>query len=343
MSNVTTPLPAFLRPTPPRNPGLARLGRLLVGLSLLLFFSGLLAAAATVIALVAPGPATEKKIVIIPAQLGLRGIGSALMEQGLIYHPLQFTLPAKLLEADNLKPGEYEFRPQMSVLDILAQLRAGKTIIHKITLPEGLTNGDIARLLEAEPLLTEPVGALPPEGGLFPATYHFSYGDKRAQIITQMSKLAQSTLQELWEKRAADLPLQTPQQALILASMVEKETGEADERARIAGVFYNRLRLGMKLQSDPTVIYALTLGKTPFKRSLTSADLAFVSPYNTYVTAGLPPAPIANPGRAALQAVLHPEKHDFLYFVADGSGGHAFAKTLDAHNRNVAAWRKLSR
>ncbi|MBP7252634.1 MAG: endolytic transglycosylase MltG [Alphaproteobacteria bacterium] len=286
---------------------------------------------------------TEKKIVVIPAQLGLRGIGAALMEQGLVYHPLQFTLPAKLLEADNLKPGEYEFRPQMSVLDIIAQLRAGKTIVHKITIPEGLTNGDIARLLEAEPLLTEPVGTLPPEGALYPATYNFSYGDRRPQFIAQMSKLAQSTLQELWGKRAADLPLQTPQQAAVLASIVEKETGVADERARVAGVFYNRLRLGMRLQSDPTVIYALTLGKTPFKRSLTSADLAFPSPYNTYAVTGLPPAPIANPGRAALQAVLQPEKHDFLYFVADGSGGHAFAKTLEEHNRYVAQWRKLKR
>lgn len=328
------PAPAL----PPRRGGSA-----LGGLFLLLFLAALLAGAAAIIALVVPGPATEKRIVIIPAQLGLRGIGTALMDQGLVYHPLQFTIPAKLLEADNLKPGEYEFRPQMSVLDIIALLRAGKTIVHKITIPEGLTNGDIARLLEAEPLLTETIGTLPPEGMLFPATYHFSYGDKRPQLVAQMHKLAQTTLQELWSRRAADLPLQTPEQALVLASMVEKETGEADERARIAGVFYNRLRLGMRLQSDPTVIYALTLGKTPFKRSLTGADLAFVSPYNTYVAAGLPPAPIANPGRAALQAALRPEKHDFLYFVADGSGGHAFAKTLDEHNRYVAQWRKLKR
>lgn len=334
---ASPPVPTATPAAPPRRR--SALGSLF----LLVFFGALLAGAAAVLALIVPGPAQEKKIVIIPAQLGLRGIGEALMAQGLIYHPLQFTLPAKLLEADHLKPGEYEFRPQLSVLDIIGLLRTGKTIVHKITVPEGLTNGDIARLLEAEPLLTEALGALPPEGGLFPATYHFSYGDKRPQLIAQMSKLAQNTLQELWSKRATDLPLQTPQQALVLASMVEKETGEADERARIAGVFYNRLRLGMKLQSDPTVIYALTQGKAPLKRSLTSADLAFVSPYNTYVAAGLPPAPIANPGRAALLAALHPEKHNYLYFVADGSGGHAFAKSLDEHNRNVAQWRKLKR
>jgi UPF0755 protein len=187
------------------------------------------------------------------------------------------------------------------------------------------------------------VGAVPPEGGWFPDTYRFSLGEARKTLAETMRRLAQSTLQELWAQRAPNLPFATPEQAVVLASIVEKETGIAAERPRIAGVFINRLRQGMKLQSDPTVAYAVTAGKMPLKRPLTGADLAFNSPYNTYVTAGLPPTPIANPGRAALQAVLHPEAHAYLYFVANGGGGHAFAATLAEHNRNVSQWRRLGR
>ncbi len=331
-TEISQPQPT--RPAPRRSSGLGRF-------VLCCFTLALLAGAASMIAVLMPGPAPARQVVVIPAQLGLRGIGLVLTQHGLIYHPLQFALAAKALGGENLKPGEYEFAAHITVLDIVALLRSGKTIIHKFVVPEGLTNGDIARLLEAEPLLQDAVGPLPAEGMLYPATYHFSYGDKRAQLVEQMNKLARNTLQELWAKRAPNLPFATAEQALTLASIVEKETSEAEERPRIAGVFLNRLKQGMKLQSDPTVIYALTQGKTPLKRSLTSADLAFPSPYNTYVAAGLPPAPIANPGRAALEAVLHPETNVFLYFVADGSGGHAFAKTLDEHNRNVAQWRKL--
>lgn len=308
---------------------------------LLGFIIALLICAGAIVALLMPCPSNSKQTIIIPRQMGLIAIGDVLASNHLVHHPLQFAWPAKLLGADNLKAGEYEFPARISVLDIIALLRSGKSVIHKLTIPEGLTNADIARLLEAEPLLTEATGTPPAEGRLFPATYHFSYGDSRAQLLNHMIRLAQQTLQDSWGKRAPDLPFATPEQALTLASIVEKETGLAIERPRVAGVFINRLRQGIKLQSDPTVIYALTQGKTALKRSLTSADLAFPSPYNTYATMGLPPAPIANPGRAALEAVLHPEKHDYLYFVADGSGGHAFAKTLDEHNKNVMRWRKL--
>jgi len=325
-------------PTPPHPRSLRHwLSKIII----LSFMITLLICAGIVMALLIPSTASSKQTIIIPRQIGLRAIGDVLASHNLVHHSLQFSWPAKLLGSDNLKAGEYEFPARISVLDIIALLRTGKSVVHKLTIPEGLTNADIARLLDAEPLLTEATGTTPAEGRLFPATYHFSYGDSRPQLLDHMARLAQQTLQELWAKRAPGLPFATPEQALTLASIVEKETGLAIERPRVAGVFINRLRQGIKLQSDPTVIYALTQGKAALKRGLTSADLTFPSPYNTYFTMGLPPAPIANPGRAALEAVLHPEKHEFLYFVADGSGGHAFAKTLDEHNKNVARWRKL--
>ncbi len=331
-----------LSPAPLRDQPTKRRGFPWLGVSfLLLFLLALLAGAGAILAVLMPGPATERQTIIIPHQSGLRGIGAVLVEKGQIHHPLLFILPAKLLSEDKLQTGEYEFAPAMSVLDIIALLRAGKTLTHKITIPEGLTNAAVSKLLAAEPLLTETLRDLPPEGLLFPATYHFKYGDSRNALLAQMRQTAQETLNALWSKRAPNLPLATPEQALTLASIVEKETGVPEERRRVAGVFINRLRKGMRLQSDPTVIFALTQGKAPLGRALTSADLAFLSPYNTYAVTGLPPAPIANPGRAALEAALQPEAHDLYYFVADGTGGHAFAKTLDEHNRNVAAWRKL--
>ena len=188
---------------------------------------------------------------------------------------------------------------------------------------------------------------IPEEGTLLPETYHYTKNGSRPNIINQMSKAMTEALDILWPQREEGLPFQTKEDAIILASIVEKETGIGLERARVAGVFVNRLRLGMKLQSDPTVIYAITQGRIknegrgPLGRRLLKKDLAIQSPYNTYERTGLPPGPIANPGYASIQAVLHPEAHDFLYFVADGDGGHAFAKTLSEHNRNVSKWRKI--
>jgi UPF0755 protein len=240
-----------------------------------------------------------------------------------------------------LKAGEYEFPPRASYAEVLAQLGAGRTLTRFLTVPEGLTAVEVAALVNAAAAMQGAPSASPPEGSLLPETYDYRWGDNRAAMLQRMQAAMQATLAELWPRRAADVPLASPQEALILASIVEKETGIAAERRRVAGVFANRLRLGMPLQADPTVVYALTGGQAPLGRALTRADWQVDSPYNTYRIRGLPPGPIANPGRAAIEAALNPEPHDYLYFVADGSGGHAFARSLAEHNRNVARWRAV--
>jgi UPF0755 protein len=223
---------------------------------------------------------------------------------------------------------------------VLSLLREGRTVVRHLTIPEGLTTVEILALLDDAPGLSGDRSP-PAEGTLLPETYNYSWGDSRAGMMARMQKAMAETLAKLWASRAAGLPLATPEAAVTLASLVEKETALAAERPRVAGVFVNRLRLGMRLQSDPTVVYALTAGKGPLGRELTRADLEVPSPYNTYRIDGLPPGPIANPGRAAIAAALQPLASRELYFVADGSGGHAFASTLEEHNRNVTRWRKL--
>lgn len=335
MIETALPAPRPSLPSPPKP------GSIVGAFILIVILAGFLACAAGVAMLVVPGPAMTAKTIVIPQRSGGREIGKILAENGIVYDRWQFALPARLLAHGKLRPGEYEFAPQLTILDILALLQSGNTIVHKISIPEGLTAVEIAGLLKAEAALAGAIKDIPQEGSLLPETYHFSRNDARADMIARMQKLAAAALAEFWQKRAPGLPFATPEEARVLASIVEKETARPEERPRIAGVFINRLRQGIKLQSDPTTIYALTNGKSALNRPLTYADLAVASPYNTYAVAGLPPAPIANPGRAALQAVLNPEKHDYLYFVADGSGGHVFAKTLDEHNANVARWRKL--
>jgi UPF0755 protein len=197
--------------------------------------------------------------------------------------------------------------------------------------------------LEAAEGLTGPLPDPPPQGSLLPETYFFENGETRAAMLARMQKAMTDALAELWPQRAENLPFDTPEQAVVLASIVEKETGVAAERPQVASVFVNRLRRGMPLQSDPTVIFALTGGEADLGRPLLRADLQVDHPVNTYVVNGLPPTPIANPGRASLEAVLNPAETDFLYFVADGTGGHAFARTLAEHNRNVARWRAVQR
>jgi UPF0755 protein len=204
-----------------------------------------------------------------------------------------------------------------------------------------LSSAEIIALLESAEGLTGEIGDIPPEGTLLPETYHFSYGDARADIVARMKAGVSEAIEALWPKRRADLPLKSPEEAIVLASIVEKETGVAEERPMVAGVFVNRLERGMPLQSDPTVIYALTMGKAPLGRKLAKPDLEADSPFNTYRYKGLPPAPIANPGRAALEAVANPSRTDELYFVADGTGGHVFSSTLEEHNQNVARWRRI--
>ncbi|WP_340117946.1 endolytic transglycosylase MltG [Pelagibius sp. 7325] len=289
----------------------------------------------------APGPLTAEAVVIVPRGAGLAAIADDLSAAGVISDATLFRLGVRLFgDARALQAGEYAFAPGASMKDAAALIASGQTVVHRLTIPEGLTSVEIVALLEAADPLAGAIDQIPPDGALLPETYHFHRGDSRAAVLQRMSEAMDAALSELWDKRAPNLPLNTPEEALVLASIIEKETGVDSERALVAGVFVNRLNKGMPLQSDPTVVYGITLGKAPLGRSLTRKDLASPTPYNTYQIAGLPPAPIANPGRAALEAALNPAATEYFYFVAAGDGGHAFAKTLAEHNRNVAKWRK---
>ena len=289
------------------------------------------------------GPLREPAQIVVPRG-GTEAIGVTLAEAGVIDHPVLFIAAVKLTEiAGPLKAGEYAFSAAVSLTDVLKLLRDGKTVVHRMTLPEGVTSHQVVALLNAEPALSGEIGEIPPDGALLPETYHFSRGDSRAALLDRMRKAMSKALTDAWAARAEGLPFDNSEQALVLASIVEKETGVASERAKVAGVFVNRLRQGMKLQSDPTTIYAMTQGKADLGRPLTRADWRIESPFNTYFADGLPPAPIANPGRAAIAAALNPEKHNLLYFVADGAGGHAFAATLAEHNKNVQRWRDIKK
>jgi len=293
---------------------------------------------------VAPGPLKEAKTIVIPRGSGLKDIANRLAAADVIGHPRIFLLVTWLKRAQHeLRAGEYAFDPGVSMQGVLAILREGRTVVRHVTFPEGLTSKEIVAELRRTDGLTGKIASVPSEGSLLPNTYHYSYGDTRAEIISRMAKAMDATLAELWAKRAPDLPLTSPTEALILASIVEKETAVPAERPRIAAVFINRLKKGMRIESDPTVVYGLTHGAGPLGRPLTREDLKIDHPYNTYRISGLPPGPICNPGKASLAAVMNPLKTDELYFVADGSGGHVFARTLEEHNRNVAKWRKFKR
>jgi UPF0755 protein len=241
----------------------------------------------------------------------------------------------------SLRAGEYSFSPGASVNEVLEKITSGKTVVHRLTIPEGTTSREVLLEIEALTTLSGPLPPVPLEGMILPETYHFSRGDSREELLKRMSDAMTDAAAELWEDRADGLPFNSIEEAIILASIVEKETAVAEERGLVAGVFINRLRRGMRLQSDPTVVFGITLGKAPLGRALRRSDLKQSTPYNTYLVDGLPPGPIANPGRESLEAVLNPAATKFLYFVADGSGGHAFAETLGEHNRNVAHWRKI--
>lgn len=329
-------------------PGTARLPRRV------LIFSGLalalLAAAVTGWGLwqwSRPGPLPDRAIVLLQRGKSVGVIAARLEQAGVIRSATQFSLAARLTGASaDLKAGEYEFAPGQSLAQVMAQLRAGRVLLRRVTIPEGLTVHEIReRLKLAEGIVARTDAPDFAEGALLPETYQYVWGDTDATIMEKMRRDMTALLDDLWQRRRADLPVRTKDEAVVLASIVEKETGVAAERPLVASVFLNRMRLGMPMQSDPTVIYGITQGgKNPMGRALTFADLRNPHPWNTYVIAGLPPTPIANPGRASLEAVLlHPADTEYLYFVADGTGGHAFARTLAEHNRNVARWREINR
>lgn len=286
------------------------------------------------------GPLEAAETVVIPPHTGISGISELLARDGVIRHKLTFQVAAEIAgRAGALKAGEYEFPAAASGAAIIEIIASGKTVKHRLTIPEGLTSAEIVALVRAAPLLTGDVGWVPPEGTLLPETYIYSRDDTRESVIARMEEAMKETLAAAWAERRKDLPLAGPEEAAVLASLIEKEASRDEERAHIAAVFLNRLRLGMKLQSDPTVRFVLGgNGVSKFDGPLTRADLELNSPYNTYAAKGLPPGPICNPGKAALRDAVRPEQSEDLYFVADGAGGHVFAKTLADHNRNVATY-----
>ncbi len=289
-----------------------------------------------------PGPLADKLVLVVPKGAGLDAIARKLEAAGVVHDRYSFMIGTKLRKVV-LKAGEYEFPPAISGEEVMTMIGEGRTLKHRLTIAEGLTVKQIIVEVEQADFLSGRVTKLPPEGWLLPETWVLSRDDDRGELVARMEKSMRQTLDELWAKRAADLPLKSPEEALILASVVERETGIAAERPMVAGVFVNRLRLGMRLQSDPTVIYGLSEGLGVMDRPLTRADLERPHAWNTYVIDRLPKTPIANPGRASLEAVLNPAKTDALYFVADGSGGHRFAKSLDEHNANVSNWRRVEK
>lgn len=295
-----------------------------------------------------PGPLEAEKPVVIERGSGVRQIAGILENEQVIESALIFKIAARLTKKHTmLKAGEYVFAPETTLKDALNAIAEGKTRKRKFTIPEGLTSYQIVQTLNDIETLEGDIADIPVEGCLLPETYFFALRDSRAEKVERMQDAMRDVLEEAWQNRAENLPLKTKKEALVLASIIEKETGVGGERRKVAGVFINRLRKGMPLQSDPTVIYALTKGKVedegygPLGRRLLRKDLKIDSPYNTYRYPGLPPGPIANPGKASIEAALNPAEHDYFYFVADGTGGHAFGRTLAEHNRNVAKWRRI--
>ncbi|MDP1737717.1 MAG: endolytic transglycosylase MltG [Caulobacter sp.] len=288
-----------------------------------------------------PGPeARQGEItnVMLRRGAGLNEIAASLERAHVVRSATIFIAAAQVTgAARELKAGEYEFPSGASMSRVLDAIRAGKTVRHQVTIPEGMTSEMVIEILGREEALTG-VAPTPPEGAVLPETYAFERGEDRAAVLQRMMDARDKVLAELWAKRQPGLPISTPEEAVILASIVEKETGVASERPQVASIFVNRLRKGMRLESDPTIIYGITKGR-PLGRRILLSELQAPTPYNTYAIDGLPPTPIANPGRASLAAVLDPPRTDYLFFVADGSGGHAFAATYEEHARNVEKWR----
>lgn len=321
---------------------LRRAGVALVALLALAVAAGAVAYVKGREAFFAPGPSSSEIVVVIPKGAGTERIAQLLADAGAISDPLVFRVAARLADA-RLKAGEYAIPAGASMAEATAIVASGKVVQHFLTIPEGWTVKQALAAVAAAPALEGETPAALPEGSLLPETYAYVRGETRARLLARMAAAMDKALAEAWAARAENLPLGSPEAALALASIVERETGVAEERPRVAAVFVNRLRLGMKLQSDPTVIYGLSDGAGVLDRGITRKDLETAHPYNTYEIAGLPPGPIALPGRAALNATLAPADTRDLYFVADGTGGHVFARSLEEHNRNVAKWRAIER
>lgn len=290
-----------------------------------------------------PGPLTEDKIVIISSGSSILSIAKQLGENRIIEFPQLFAVIVKLSKAGSLKAGEYAFEPYINPMEVFKKIESGKVVVRKFTIAEGLSTFQILEMIKKDPLQK---GAMPDgilEGELLPETYEYHYDDKREDMVKRMQEAMRSTIDELWKKRQENLPIKTTQEALILASIIEKETSVAEERKRVSAVFVNRLKKNMRLQTDPSVIYAITKGEYVLARPLSNKDLEIDSGYNTYRNIGLPPGPIANPGRASIEAALNPQNTDDLYFVASGIGGHLFSSNLKQHNENVAKLRRIEK
>jgi UPF0755 protein len=287
-----------------------------------------------------PGPLADARTVVIPRGSGVDDIANQLWQVGVLSDPYAFQFGVRFDgSASRLRPGEYAFRAHVAPREVAVQLAAGRTVVRRLTVPEGLTTSQVLALLQSAEGLEGDIGDTPGEGELMPETFFYSWGDSRRQIVVRARRAMADLVAGLWPTRAENLPLRTPTEAVTLASIVEKETAQPEERPHVAAVFLNRLRAGMRLQADPTVVYGVTEGQSVLDRPLSRADLDAPTQWNTYQMDGLPATPIANPGRASLLAVLHPAPSEDLYFVSDGAGHHAFARTLAEHNRNVARLR----
>ncbi|HEY2070044.1 MAG TPA: endolytic transglycosylase MltG [Rhizomicrobium sp.] len=291
----------------------------------------------------APGPLASGAVVLVKPGEGVSGIAQQLQKAGVVSNADLFRLGLRIRNQQSaLKAGEYWFPPHASMASVAGILIAGKSIQHKLTAAEGLTSDMIYKIVVNDPVLVGDAGPEPAEGTLLPETYLFTRGMTRTHMLALMETAQKKFVAEHWATRVPGLPVSTPEQAIILASVVEKETGIAEERRHIASVFENRLRQGIKLESDPTIIYGLTRGY-PLGRGIRQSELTRATPYNTYVIAGLPPTPICNPGKDAIAAVLDPENTADLYFVATGKGGHVFSANYADHLRNVARLRQVEK
>ncbi len=293
---------------------------------------------------VAEGPLEYQTEILVQSGEPLRHIAQRLFNEGVIESPTVFELGLRAMgQGTNVKTGEYSIPRHASMKMVAHILTSGRTYVRRLVIPEGLTSDQVVGIMEKMTGLMGQIAHLPKNGALLPDTYHYSYGDTKEAMLERMKNAMTTTLDELWAGRDTSISLKDKKQALVMASIVEKETSIDREKAHIASVFYNRMKKGIRLQSDPTVIYAVTNGQVDQKKRVLYEDLKFKSPYNTYVIYGLPPTPISNPGRASLYAVLHPMKTNDLYFVADGKGGHVFSETYSEHKKNVKNWRQIKK